>query len=222
MTFPGRAQPLVIFINWTASTRITHGLRMPVKEKDQPQVTLSDHDRWAQVELLLHDDTIRLYTRIGGLFTLLFAQPLARICRMRADQITTRDDGHVTVTFDTFPIELPDPLDKLVLAQLARRGQASYASRPDQWLFPGGIPGKHLATENIRGQLVARGIQPNTARKAAMFQLAGEIPTPILAEILGLSAHTAVRWAALAARDWSQYTAIRHQDLQEMPAPGLR
>lgn len=69
--------------------------------------------------------------------------------------------------------------------------------------------GKHLATENIRGQLVARGIQPNSARKAAMFQLAGEIPTPILAEILDLSAQTAVRWAALAARDWSQYTAIR-------------
>ena len=212
--FPARAQPLLIFINWTASTRITHGLRMPIKDKDQPQVTLSDHDRWAQVELLLHDDTIRLYTRIGGLFTLLFAQPLARICRMRADQITTRDDGHVIVTFDTFPIELPDPLDKLVLAQLARRGQASYASRPDQWLFPGGIPGKYLATENIRSQLVARGIQPNSARKAAMFQLAGEIPTPILAEILGLSPHTATRWAALAARDWSQYTAIRHHDLQ--------
>jgi hypothetical protein len=219
VTFPGRAQPLVIFINWTASTRLTRGLRMPVKEKDQPQVTLSDHDRWAQVELLLHDDTIRLYTRIGGLFTLLFAQPLARICRMRADQITTRDDGHVTVTFDTFPIELPDPLDKLVLAQLARRGQASYASRPDKWLFPGGIPGKHLATENIRSQLVARGIQPSSARKAAMFQLAGEIPTPILAEILGLSAQTAVRWAALAARDWSQYTAVRHLDRQESLHP---
>lgn len=55
-----------------------------------------------------------------------------------------------------------------------------------------------------------------------MFQLAGEIPTPILAEILGLSAHTAVRWAALAARDWSQYTAIRHHDLQERHLPGLR
>src|ERR1017187_8621013 len=113
---------------------------MPAKERDQPQVTLSDHDRWAQVELLLPDDTIRLYTRIGGLFTLLFAQPLARIARMRADQITTRDDGHVTVTFDTFPIELPAPLDRLVLAQLARRGQASYASRPDHWLFPAASP----------------------------------------------------------------------------------
>ena len=105
-----------------------------------------------------------------------------------------------------------------LLLQLARRGQASYASRPDQWLFPGGIPGKHLATENIRGQLVERGIQPNSARKAAMFQLAGEIPTPILADILGLSPQTAVRWAALAARDWSQYTAMRRHDGPKIPA----
>lgn len=77
---------------------------------------------------------------------------------MRVDQITVTPADVVTATFDTFPVELPDPLDPLVLAHLARRGQASYASRPDTWLFPGGIPGKHLATENIRSQLVQRGI----------------------------------------------------------------
>jgi hypothetical protein len=42
-----------------------------------------------------------------------------------------------------------------------------------------------------------------------MFQLAAEIPTPILADLLGLTPNTATRWAALAARDWSQYTAQR-------------
>jgi hypothetical protein len=79
----------------------------------------------------------------------------------------------------------------------------------DYWLFPGGIPGKHLATENIRAQLAERGIQPRAARNAAMFQLAAEIPTPILADILGLGATTATSWAALASRDWSRYTAQR-------------
>jgi hypothetical protein len=104
---------------------------------------------------------------------------------MRADQIIARDAGHVSVTFHTSPIGLPEPLDRLVLAQLARRGQASYAS------------------------------------KAAMFQLDGEIPTPILAELLGLAGHTAVRWAALAAHDWSQYTARRRQDGPELSAPDM-
>ena len=48
-----------------------------------------------------------------------------------------------------------------------------------------------------------------------MFQLASQIPTPILAEILGVAPKTAVRWAALAARDWGPYIALR----QEYPVP---
>ena len=172
-------------------------------------MTLSDSDRWSHVELLLNDQNIRLYVRVAGLLTLLFAQPLTRICRMRASQISHNPGGPVSVTFDTFPIELPDPLDRLIVEQLARQGQASYASDADPWLFPGGIPGRPLGTESVRSQLVELGVQPSDARKAAMFQLAAEIPTPILAELLGLATNTATRWAALAARDWSQYTALR-------------
>ena len=41
-------------------------------------------------------------------------------------------------------------------------------------------PGRHLATENVRGQLVQRGIQAFDSR-----------------------------WAALSARDWAHYTAQR-------------
>jgi hypothetical protein len=187
-------------------------VEVPVRQPALPEVTLSDAGRWANVEMLLHDDSLRLYTRVAGLFMLLFAQPLARICRMRADQINRLPDGLVTVTFDTFAIELPAPLDRLVVDQLACRGKASYASTATQWLFPGGIPGNHLATENIRSQLVARGIQPSQARKAAMFGLAAEIPAPILADILGLGTNTAVRWATLASRDWSEYAALRRSD----------
>jgi hypothetical protein len=207
---PGRGPVLAPFLGWTDRTGLTPALRIPIPPRALPQVTLSDEQRWQHVELLLHDDTIRLYSRIAGLFMLLFAQPLSRICRMKASRIvSTTDSTVVTVNFDTVPIELPEPLDELLRAQLARRGQASYASHPDNWLFPGGLPGRHLATENIRAQLVERGIQPADARKAAMFSLAAEIPTPVLAELLGLSPSTATRWATLAARDWSQYAALR-------------
>jgi hypothetical protein len=213
VAYPGRGEVLVPFIAFTNRTKLTSGLETPKWQRPPPRVVLSDRDRWAQVELLLHDESIRLYVRVAGLFTLLFAQPLTRICRMRTDQIQhSADGGRVTVNFDTFPIELPGPLDQLVLEQLSREGQASYASRRDPWFFPGGSPGKHLSTESIRFRLVERGIQPSDARKAAMFQLAAEMPTPILAEILGLANNTAARWATLAARDWSYYTALRRSD----------
>ena len=129
----GQARAVVAFLAWTARTGLTSDLKLPTEQSAQAEVTLADEDRWAPAQLLLHDDTIRLYVRVAGLFTLLFAQPLARITRMRAEQVTVCDDGRVTVTFDTVPIELPESLGRLVLAHLARRGQASHASRPDRW-----------------------------------------------------------------------------------------
>lgn len=210
-TFPTRACTVTTFLTWTRRGGLTAALDLPSPRHPLPAVTLSDQDRWRYVEQLLHDDTIRTYVRVAGLLTLLFAQPLTRICRMRADQVSVHPDDRVSVRFDTLDIELPDPLDQLLRDQLERRGQASYVSRADTWLFPGGIPGRHLVTENIRSQLVERGIHPNSARKAALFALAAEIPTPILADTLGLSRNTATRWATLAARDWSQYTAERRE-----------
>jgi len=69
--------------------------------------------------------------------------------------------------------DLQTPLDRtwpqLLRDPLSRRGEASYAIRPDRWLFPGGLPGKHMVTENVRSQLVSRGSQPSHARRAAMF-----------------------------------------------------
>lgn len=45
-------------------------------------MTLADHERWRHVERLLQEDKMQLYARVAGLFILLFAQPLSRICRM--------------------------------------------------------------------------------------------------------------------------------------------
>src|SRR5665647_1469355 len=85
--FPGRSKSAVAFLAWAGRTGLSSGIKLPTPaQQGQPEVTLADEDRWAQVELLLRDDTIRLYVRVAGLFTLLFAQPLARITRMRADQ----------------------------------------------------------------------------------------------------------------------------------------
>lgn len=206
---PGRASTLAPFCEWACRTGIAPPLQVPTAPKSLPDVTLADHERWAQVERLLHQDTVPDYARIAGLFILLFAQPLSRIVRMRTGQIACRGEGIVAVTFDTVAIELPDPLDRLVAGQHAHATGDRYPGHEDRWLFPGRHPGRHLATENFRRHLVAAGIHPGEARKAAMFQLAAEVPTPVLAELLGLAPGTASRWAALAARDWSQYTAMR-------------
>ena len=204
------------FIDWVRETGVNPALEITLVPSGSPSVTMSDADRWRHVEVLLHDTTIRYSTRIGGLFLLLFAQSLTAICRMRSAQVDVRDDGRVFVTFDRTAMEMPEPLDRLLQEHMARRGQASYASWNSQWLFPGGIPGNHLGTENIRKELVARGIKPQASKHAALFQLASELPHPILADVLGISSTSAARWSALSSRAWGQYTAARRDSgLQE-------
>ena len=104
---------------------------------------------------------------------------------------------------------MPPILDDLIRDHLEQRGKSLYVSRDTGWLFPGGQPGRHLATENIRAHLVAIGIKPYENRKAALFQLATEVPAPVLAHPIGISTKNAYEWARLAARDWSSYIAAR-------------
>ena len=66
-----------------------------------------------------------------------------------------------------------------------------------------------MVTERIRNELVSHGIHPRKSRTAALFALASQIPAPVLADIAGITPNAAIRWAALAARDWSRYIADR-------------
>lgn len=174
------------FIAWLRNTRINTALEIPYVPGPQPQIRVGEEHRWAIVDQLLHDTSIRRYTRIGGLFTLLFAQPLPRIVTTRVDQVADRG-GRVYVTFGAAPVQMPPVVDDLIREHLQHRGKSLYAARGTQWLFPGGNPGQHLSTENIRAQLVQLGIRPSDGRKAALFQLVAEVPAPVLAELVGLT-----------------------------------
>lgn len=207
--YPGARNSQQGFVAWLRRTRTNTAVTIPWREKTLPEVIVAADDRWAQVELLLHDDTIPLYARIGGLFTLLLAQPLETIVAMSTDQITVEDDGRVFVTFDALPIEMPPGLDDLIRRHLTRPGTPSIASTGHGWLFPGRNPGRHLVREVFRGKLVTSGIRPGNSRHAAMFALASEVPAPILAELIGIADKTATQWATLAARDWSEYVTQR-------------
>jgi hypothetical protein len=197
------------FITWLRTSRINTGLRVTSTSYGSPTVTVSDQQRWRLVERLLHDHTLLSHVRIGGLFTLLFAQPLSRIVAMRTSQVTIAEDGRVDVVFNNLAIQMPAIVDQLISDHVQQRGHSLYAARDNGWLFPGGKPGRHLETESMRRHLVAIGIKPFEARKAALFQLAGDMPAPVLAELLGITDQNAFNWARLAARDWTGYIADR-------------
>jgi hypothetical protein len=197
------------FITWLRASGTNTALTARAGSYQVPSVTMSEEDRWQGVRRLLGDTSLRRYTRIAGLFTLLFAQPLTRIVAMRTTQVSVRSDGGVEVRFHTVAIPMPAILDDLVREHLGERGLSQYGRHNAGWLFPGGQPGHHLQTENIRRQLVDLGIRPLESRKAALYQLAAATPAPILAELLGTTENNAANWARLAARDWTGYIADR-------------
>jgi len=206
---PGALSAVSKFLVWLAASRTNTALSITYRPQQLPEVTMTDEARWRGVELLLHDTSINSHSRIAGLFLLLFAQPLNKILRMTRDQVSEHDDGRVIVTFDTVPIELPPDVGTLLLEHIGGRSAASYGDAEADWLFPGRIPGRSLTTESVRGVLVSHGIHPRQSRSTTLFSLAGQIPTPVLADLLGISRGTATRWAPLAARDWSGYVARR-------------
>ncbi|OKH62282.1 hypothetical protein EB73_28170 [Mycobacterium sp. SWH-M3] len=201
------------FLVWLRQSRINTTLRITDPPRSPPSVTVSDSQRWAAVQRLLHDDTIRRHARIAGLFTLLFAQPLSRIVALRTSRISTSDDRNVHVVFAAAPIEMPPLLDDLIREHLEQQGESRYTPRHTGWLFPGRLPGTHMTTENIRSQLVDIGIKPYENRKAALFQLASDMPAPVLAELLAITNKNAAAWAKLAARDWTDYITERGKSM---------
>jgi hypothetical protein len=67
----------------------------------------------------------------------------------------------------------------------------------------------------LSDKLQAHGIDTRPASNAALVALIGDIPAPVLADLLDLHPNTTIRWATLAKRDWTAYLAARAEDLQK-------
>ena len=94
--------------------------------------------------------------------------------------------------------------------ELTACGQAAI----DQWLRTG--PSASLARDFLawaasRGTLGERlralGIYAQTGRRAALLDLAAQLPAAVLADLLGLHHNTAAKWMHQAGGDWTRYAA---------------
>jgi hypothetical protein len=129
---------------------------------------------------------------------------------MRTHQVTLEPDGRVLVTFSDVPIEMPPGVDALVRNLLTHGSTHSYTRTGTEWLFPGRNAGRAMTGSALRAHLYPLGIKPRATRQAAIYHLAGEVPAPVLSELIGVAPKTAAEWATLAARDWTSYIAQRN------------
>ena len=142
--------------------------------------------------------SLRRYTRIGGLFTLLFAQPLSRIVAMRTSQVTPTADG-VEVTFSTVPIQMPAILDDLVRDHLDERGLSLYGRQTPTGSSPAASPDTTCRPRTSAASSSRSASSPRSPARPPCSSWPPTCPAPVLAELLGTTDNNAANWARLAA-----------------------
>lgn len=134
------------------------------------------------------------------------------------------DSNTVTVRFAVHPVEIPEPLATLITA-FAAGGQRKHigigATTTSPWLFPGHQPGRPITPSRLGDRLSPLGIDARAARRAALLQLGSQLPAPVIADALGITATTATDWVKAAGGDWANYAAAtaRNQFAQPRQEP---
>jgi hypothetical protein len=195
------------FLTWAADRKHCQRLNIPAPQRRAGNAT-SPGQRWELISRLLHDDTLDLTDRAAGGLLLLLGQHLSRTAVMTTDQITEQDDT-VLVRFGQHKIPVPaslgDILTELIRAGRTHTGTGSPATSP--WLFPGGMAGRPITAARLGERLRAIGIRALPGRRAALIDLAAQLPAAVLADTLHLSPGTAVRWMHQAGANWNRYAA---------------
>lgn len=197
------------FLVWARRREhLPRNLTVPAVPPRSLRPVLDTEQRWAMARRLVADDTIDIADRVAAALVVLYGQPVARVARLTTSDVHRGVDNCVIVTLDGNPVPIHEPFATLI-AQLPRRrsnGMSDQLASP--WLFPGRHAGRHIGPvvlgERLREQL---GIEPLHMRNAARAQLAAEIPPALLGEIIGVTANTATRWAALTGGNWTNYAA---------------
>jgi hypothetical protein len=197
------------FVLWACRNGHAHDIEIPDHSAQRgPSTRIKDDQRWTLVRRLLHDDALLLEDRVAALLLLLYGQPLSRVTRLTRDQVTTTS-GHVQLILGSKPVEVPPPLDELLLRLAAnRRGFAALAHTDDHpWLFPGGAPALPLTAHRLMERVKQLGIQARPARNTAMLDLAAQLPGVVLSKLLGIHINTATRWTDQAGAPRAAYAA---------------
>lgn len=195
------------FLAWAAAHRHCQQFTLPALVRADGAAASQD-DRWTRAARLLHDATLDLTDRAAGCLVLLYGQQLSRIAAMTTSQVTARG-GTAHVRLGDHDVPVPEPLGA-ILTELIRTGRThtgtgSPAASP--WLFPGMLPGQPITPGALGLRLRALGIYTMAGRRAALTDLAAQLPSAVLADLLGLAPKTAVNWMRQASGDWSRYAA---------------
>ncbi|WP_371792966.1 site-specific integrase [Streptomyces sp. NBC_01471] len=204
---PAHSTRCAAFVRWAVRHRYAAaGIKAPAIRWTGPAGPHDQDERWAAARRLLNDDSVATADRVAGLLVLLYAQTGSSIHRLTTDRVT-RDGDHVLLHLGDQPIQLPAPLDRLMLDLVASRGTDSLIRHEGDWLFPGRTAGQPIHESQLLRRLRSAGVKSRQGRSTALFALAQELPAGQLAKMLGVHVGVAVAWQRASGGDWMTYAA---------------
>jgi hypothetical protein len=195
------------FLSWAARHGHCPPFTFPARQR-RTGTAISDSQRWEQAARLLRDATIEPADRAAGCLVLLHGQNVTRIAALTVSQVTRHgDDVHIRLGKHDIPV--PPALGTILLTLIAdgKPNTGTGSPAPGKWLFPGLLPGQPITPARLSARLNAIGIPVRAARRAALTDLAAQVPAAVLADALGIHPTTAVHWTRDAGSDWNRYAA---------------
>ncbi|MGO8891690.1 MAG: hypothetical protein ACLQB1_18620 [Streptosporangiaceae bacterium] len=196
------------FLGWAMAHQHMPRLDIPLQQvlKGDP---VSQRQRLDLIRRAVTDDRVPLRTRVAACLMLLYAQPVSRLIRLTAADVT-QQDGEVLIRLGDPPAPVPEPFAALLLELAGNQPGPATASTPARWLFPGQSAGQPLAAGTMLAHLRALGFPTGPARLSALRQLVLQAPAPVIARSLGFHDNTTTRLAAEAGKTWNQYAPGDH------------
>jgi hypothetical protein len=208
---PLHRRRVATFIKWAANRGLTTTAAEHAPRARTAPI-MPEHERWQHIRRCLTDADLPLEPRVGGALVLLYGITAQRIVSLSRNRIIERRD-RTFLLVGRRPLLLPPSLAALVHRlrdePTVRSGIAAPPSGPDAYLFPGILAGQHLQPAGFYKMLRHHGIPLRTAQPAALIALTGDLPTPVVADLLGIHVHTAQQWADYQRSDWAIYLASR-------------
>ena len=197
------------FLVWAAGHgHIPGHLDIPRQQPYAGQV-ITQQRRLDLLRRFATDMAIPVRPRAAACLMLLYAQPLSRILRLTAADLSRDDAGQTWLRFG-YPPSPVAPFGALLHQLAATRHDHVPANHGSGWLFPGRHAGQPAAYRPMAAQLRDHGLPLRTARISALRQLVLQVPAPVVADALGFHHITTTRQHVKAGGPWSQYAGGDH------------
>lgn len=194
------------FLTWTRTAQVTDPALTVPQHRRGTATRLPHDDQTGALDHVLTSSEWSSRNQFAALLVLVFAQPIARIVRLRWDDVTIAPDN-VTVNLAGMPIRLDHPLDGPVRDLATNPGRANTAAHRDSpWIFRGAMPGNHITAMQMRQQLRPL-FSSLAARLGTLTELSRQTPVAVLAEALGYTAATLEKHAAVSGADYGKYVS---------------